>query len=158
MGADFDLLRGGGDRLWGLLGLALAAARVVAMLLPSMRLATDGTPEAGSAHKVGVPPFAAVLAEGDTGVAGGRPNEARPTEDVDGLVVQGLRAGPSLGVPDVEVDGHRCGGLRLGVDHPGTGGRNIVLTQGRSLEGTVDVRVDRKVTPTLYFGTPCIAR
>ena len=124
----------------------------VTMLLPSMRLAADRTPEAGLAHEVSVPPFATVLAEGDTGVARGGPDEARPAEDVDGLVVQGLRAGPSLGVPDVEVDGHRCGGLRLGVDDPGMGCRDVVRLQGRCLERAVDVRENRRISPNAVFG------
>ena len=97
------------------------------MLIPSMRLTADGAPATGPAHEIRMSPLAAILAEGEAGLTRSGPNEALPAEDVDGLVVQGLRAGPSLGVPDVEVDGHRCGGLRLGVDHPGTGGRNIVL-------------------------------
>ena len=106
MGADFDLLRGGGDRLWELLGLALATARVVAMLVPSMRLAADGAPATGPAHEVRMSPLAAILAKGDARLARSGPYEALPAEDVDGLVVQGLRAGPCLGVPDVEVHRH----------------------------------------------------
>ena len=107
MGADFDLLRSGGDRLWELLGLALATARVVAMLVPSMRLAADGAPATGPAHEVRVSPFATVLAKGDAGLTRSGPDKALPAEDIDGLVIQGLRAGPCLGVPDVEVDGHQ---------------------------------------------------
>ena len=106
MGTGALIRRGRGDREGSLLGVALAAASMVTMLLPSMRLSADGTPASTSTVKVCVPPFATVLAKGDTGVAGGRADEARPTEDVDGLVVQGLHAGPCLGVPDVEVHGH----------------------------------------------------
>ena len=94
MGADEDILRGRGDGFWSLLGMTLAAASMITMLLPSMRLGADGTPASTLTVEVCVPPFAAVLAKGDTGVAGGRADEARPAEDVDGLVVQGLRAGP----------------------------------------------------------------
>ena len=79
------------------------------MLVPSMRLGADGTPASTSTVEVCVPPLATVLAEWDTGVAGGRAYEAGPTEDVDGLVVQGLRVGPCLGVPDVEVHSHQRG-------------------------------------------------
>ena len=109
MGADFDLLRGGGNRLRELLGLALATARVMAMLVPSMRLAADGAPAMGPAHEVRMSPLAAVLAEGDAELTRSGPDEALPAEDVDGLVIQGLRTGPCLGVPDVEVHSHRRG-------------------------------------------------
>ena len=109
MGTGASFRRGRGNREGSLLGVTLAAASMITMLLPSMRLGADGTPASTSTVKVCVPPFATVLAEGDTGVAGGRPDEARPAEDVDGLVVQGLHTGPSLGVPDVEVHSHRRG-------------------------------------------------
>ena len=89
-----------------MLGLALATACVVAMLVPSMRLTADRAPATGPAHEVRMSPLAAILAEGDAGLTRSGPDEALPAEDVDGLVVQGLRAGPCLGVPNIEVDGH----------------------------------------------------
>ena len=100
------ILRGRGDWEWTLLGMTLAAASMMTMLLLSMRLGADGTPVSTLTVEVCMPPFATVLAEGDTGVMRSGPNKAWPAEDVDGLVVQGLRMGACLGIPDVEIDSH----------------------------------------------------
>jgi hypothetical protein len=150
MGAGFTRL-GGGDREGSLLGVTLAAASMITMLLPSMRLTADGAPATTSAIPMSVAPFATSLAEGDPGVAEGGSNEARPAEDVDGLVVQGLRAGPCLGVPDVEVDDHRGGALPFRLDHSGASGGFIVLVQWRSIERAVDVGVVREVASDAIF-------
>jgi hypothetical protein len=151
MGTGALIRRGRENREGSLLGVTLAATSMITMLLPSMRLGADRTPASSSTVVVCVPPLAASLAEGDTGVTGGRADEAGPAEDVDGLVVQGRRAGPSLGVPDVEVYCHRGGVLRFGLDHSGTSGRAVVRVQGRSLERAVDVRVDREVSSDAEF-------
>ena len=132
--------------------MTLAAASMITMLLPSMRLGADGTPASTSTVKVCVAPFATILAEGDTGMAGGRAYEACPTKDVDGLVVQGLRAGPCLGVPDVEVHRHRGGRRCLRLDDPGTGCRFIVRLKGRTHKSCVDVGVVREVASDAVFG------
>ena len=50
------------------------------------------------------------LAEGDTGLGMDGADDAGPTKEIDGPVVEGLRADPGLGVPDVEVHHHRSGG------------------------------------------------
>ena len=71
MGAGALICQGRGDWEGSLLGMALAAASMITMLLPSMRLGADGTPTSTLTVEMCVAPLATVLAEGDTGMVGG---------------------------------------------------------------------------------------
>ena len=131
-------LRGSGVDRGVSLGLTLAARRVRAMLVFAMRLAADWAPCVSSASDSGVTPTPAVLAERDTGLGGCSTDEALPPENDDALVDQALRAGPVLGVPDVEVGRGRGAAVRL-LDDPRHSRQVDVDRERGGLEGGSDI-------------------
>ena len=135
--AGSDLRGSGVDRRVSL-GLTLAAHRVRAMLVFAMRLAADWAPCVSSASDSRVTPTPAVLAERDTGLGGCSTNEALPPEDDDALVDQALRAGPVLGVPDVDVGRGGGAAVRL-LDDPRHSRQVDVDRERGGLEGGPDI-------------------
>ena len=133
-----EALGSGRNGMGLVLGVALAALRMIAVLIPRVRPAADRAATSLATGRSRVTPLSTVRTERDTGLAVGGVDVARTTEDVDALIVERSAAGSGLGIPNVEEHQDRGGRWRL-LDDTGVARREIHLAQRRRCEGGVDV-------------------
>ena len=95
------------------LGIGLAAARVLTVLLERVGLATDRAASTTFAGLGIVSPAPALGATRDGGARVRDLDKALGTIDNDTRMVEGPRPGAGLGIPNVKVDDHAGGRLRL---------------------------------------------